>query len=256
MPELRAAFVRMLNLSENDWLEIPDAELVPAWGAALAAGSRLDLVAVKSASNELAAGTPSRELSLSQLSRILERKSSRSLSKNRLQPLFTGKREFQTWEKARGRSRVAKVDIEQVKGGECFLGIDSGSTTTKLVLVDRQGRLFFDDYRPNNGNPIQAVIDGLERLHQEFSRLDHPPRLVRSTVTGYGEDLVISFLGDDGMVETIVTTVARHFDPQVSFILNWRQDMKAIFVTGSIQRIEVNEARSSGCGTFIASPAA
>ncbi len=72
------------------------------------------------------------------------------------------------------------------------------------MLVDRQGRLFFDDYRPNNGNPIQAVIDGLERLRQEFSRLDQAPRLVRSTVTGYGEDLIrLAFGCDEGMVETI-----------------------------------------------------
>ncbi len=255
LPELRAAFVRTLNLAGNDWLEIKDAELVPSWGAALAVGSRLDRGTAKSTSKELAAGTPSREMTLSQLSRTLERRSSRSLSQNRLQPLFTGKREFQTWAKARGRSRVAKVDIEQVKGGECFLGIDSGSTTTKLVLVDRQGRLFFDDYRPNNGNPIQAVIDGLEKLRLELSRLDQPPRLVRSTVTGYGEDLIrLAFGCDEGMVETIAHyRAARHFDPQVSFILDiGGQDMKAIFVRqGSIQRIEVNEACSSGCGTFI-----
>jgi activator of 2-hydroxyglutaryl-CoA dehydratase len=113
------------------------------------------------------------------------------------------------------------------------LGIDSGSTTTKLVLVDDQGQVFFSHYAPNHGNPIRAVQKGLENLRQHFAGMQAPPVIARSAVTGYGEDLIRAAFGcDEGLVETLAHyRAARAFDPQVSFILDiGGQDMKAIFV--------------------------
>jgi predicted CoA-substrate-specific enzyme activase len=238
LPSLRAAFIRALGLEDGDWLEVDHPELFSAHGAALAANQE--------------AGQPA--FSLSALIARLASAPAEPASAGRLPPLFSDAEEFQRWSTARQRHHVMRVDARQVHG-ECFLGIDSGSTTTKLALIDHRGRLFFEYYHNNNGNAIQAVQRGLEEIRQLFAELPNPPQIVRSTVTGYGEDLIRAAFGcDQGMVETLAHfRAARAFDPQVSFILDiGGQDMKAIFVQdGHIQRIEINEACSSGCGTFI-----
>ena len=238
LPALKQAFVKALDLSPADWLEVEHAELLSARGAALAAGRE--------------AGGPAHSLSelIDQLSSFPQG----VLSEGRLAPLFNSSEELERWETRSAGHRVDCVDPYEVSG-ECFLGIDSGSTTTKLALVDTAGRLFFEHYAPNNGNAIQAVRDGLEKLRRMLAGLPRRPRIARSAVTGYGEDLIRAAFGcDQGIVETLAHfRAARAFDPQVSFILDiGGQDMKAIFVSGGhIQRIEINEACSSGCGTFI-----
>ena len=145
--------------------------------------------------------------------------------------------------------------MRDVAGEPCFLGVDSGSTTTKMVLVDRQGRLVFTHYTNNSGNAIGAARDGMEKLREAFAACEQPPQIARSVATGYGEDLVRTAFGlDEGIVETVAHfRGAKAFDPDVSFILDiGGQDMKAIFVRdGHIYNIELNEACSSGCGTFI-----
>jgi predicted CoA-substrate-specific enzyme activase len=238
LPALKEAFVKTLELSPGDWLEVEHGELLSAHGAALAAGGE--------------AGQPI--FTFSQLISLIESPATGGVSEGRLPPLFTCEQAYQNWETERLQHRVEQVSPDQVSG-ECFLGIDSGSTTTKLALVDDHGRLFFDHYQSNDGNPIRAVQTGLERLRQMFAGLAHPPRIARSAVTGYGEDLIRAAFGcDQGIVETLAHfRAARAFDPQVSFVLDiGGQDMKAIFVQdGHIQRIEINEACSSGCGTFI-----
>ncbi len=238
LPSLKQAFVQAFDLPPGGWLEIDHPELIPAFGAALAAG--------REAQGE--------QFTFSRLFDCLDRTPSGEGSKNRLAPLFTNQAELQQWEAGRLRHQVANVDPAAVKGN-CFLGIDSGSTTTKLVLVDESGRMFFEHYQNNHGNAIQAAQDGLEKLRELFDWLPNPPHIARSAVTGYGEDLVRAAFGcDQGLVETLAHfRAARAFDPQVSFILDiGGQDMKAIFVKdGHIQRIEINEACSSGCGTFI-----
>jgi predicted CoA-substrate-specific enzyme activase len=236
LPALKAAFVKTLNLAPHEWLEIDHGELFSARGAALAAR-----------------GQP--EFSLSGLIDRLDGRLSGPAAEGRLEPLFTDEGAFRRWDTARARHRVEWVDAGEMEGRGCFLGIDSGSTTTKLVLVDDRGRLFFEYYSANNGNAIGAVQAGLEKIRELFAGLADPPRIVRSAVTGYGEDLIRAAFGcDEGLVETVAHfRAARAFDPQVSFILDiGGQDMKAIFVRdGDIQRIEINEACSSGCGTFI-----
>ena len=173
----------------------------------------------------------------------------------RLAPLFVDEGEWRRWSAARMQRQIERVDIQDVAGEPCFLGIDSGSTTTKIVLVDTQGRLAFTHYAGNNGNAIQAAQEGLELLRTEFDRCAEPPQVARSTSTGYGEDLIKAAFGlDDGIVETVAHfRGAKAFDPDVSFILDiGGQDMKAIFVRdGTITNIALNEACSSGCGTFI-----
>ena len=127
----------------------------------------------------------------------------------------------------------------------------------KLVLIDTTGRVAFEDYRNNHGNAIQAVQKSLQKIDQSFSPLQNPPQIARSVVTGYGEDLVrAAFDFDEGMVETLAHyRAATTLDENVSFILDiGGQDMKAIFADkGKIQNIEINEACSSGCGSFIES---
>ena len=238
LPQLKQAFVKTLELSPGDWLEVEHAELLSAYGAALVAGRE--------------AGGAGFELS--ELIALLENFSSAGFKEGRLGPLFSSPDEFREWELERQQYRVASANAWEVTG-ECFLGIDSGSTTTKIVLVDERGRLFFDHYQGNDGNPIGAVQVGLEKLRRLLNELPNPPKIARSAVTGYGEDLVRAAFGcDQGIVETLAHfRAARSFDPQVSFILDiGGQDMKAIFVRdGHVQRIEINEACSSGCGTFI-----
>jgi predicted CoA-substrate-specific enzyme activase len=238
LPQLKRSFIKTLDLAPGDWLEIEHAELLSACGAALAAGR----------------DTGQGVYDLSDLSRLLESLSTDSYKEGRLAPLFTSPGEFESWELGRQQFKVKSIAPQEVTG-ECYLGIDSGSTTTKIVLVDDRGRLFFEHYQGNDGNPIGAVQSGLERLRRLLDSLPRPPMIVRSAVTGYGEDLIRAAFGcDQGIVETLAHfRAARAFDPQVSFILDiGGQDMKAIFVQdGHVQRIEINEACSSGCGTFI-----
>lgn len=238
LPALKGAFVKTLELSPGEWLEVERAELLSARGAALAAGRE--------------AGQP--VFSLTRLIDLIDGLPPGLLSEGRLRPLFVNRQDFQSWELQRSRYNVERVDGRSVRG-ECFLGIDSGSTTTKLALVDERGRLFFEHYQGNDGNAIRAAQNGLEKLRQMLAGLPRPPKIARSVVTGYGEDLIRAAFGcDQGIVETLAHyRAARAFDPKVSFVLDiGGQDMKAIFVRdGHIQRIEINEACSSGCGTFI-----
>ncbi len=138
---------------------------------------------------------------------------------------------------------------------EISLGIDSGSTTTKIVALDKQKRSLFSYYAPNKGNPIQTVREGLEALWQKAKETGAELIVRGSCSTGYGEDLIKAAFGlNEGIIETIAHYMAaRDIQPDTSFILDiGGQDMKAIFVeNGVINHIEINEACSSGCGTFI-----
>ena len=131
------------------------------------------------------------------------------------------------------------------------IGIDSGSTTVKLVVIDQDARILFSDYRPNLGNPVPLIRQVLQKLYDE-----HPALHVASvTTTGYGEDLAKNaFHADYGVVETVAHfTAARHFLPNVDFIIDiGGQDMKCFKIEdGAISNIFLNEACSSGCGSFL-----
>src|SRR5699024_296206 len=135
--------------------------------------------------------------------------------------------------------------------GPVHIGIDSGSTTVKLVVVDEQSRILYTNYQPNLGNPLPLIREQLLKIYR-----DHPGLQVASvTTTGYGEDLVKNaFRCDYGLVETVAHfTAAKYFMPDVDFIIDiGGQDMKCFKIEdGAISNIFLNEACSSGCGSFL-----
>ncbi|MHC1783437.1 MAG: acyl-CoA dehydratase activase-related protein [Anaerolineaceae bacterium] len=206
----------------------------------------------------LARSTQQKNISLLELRQLL----SSNLTtceplKNRHTVLFPSTEDYQDWQEDRNQHTIPRVHLAEGVSGGYFLGIDSGSTTTKVVLIDSLGRLAFNYYANNAGNSLQAAQLGLEKLRQLSRENGFTPTIARSAVTGYGEDLVKAAFGiDEGIVETLAHfRAAQAFDPAVSFILDiGGQDMKAIFVKdGRIERIEINEACSSGCGSFIES---
>jgi len=240
LPALKNAFMKVLEVEPSDILEVENAQLLPAIGAALTNTSA------------------KRTYRLNTLIELLKSLQTQATTiQNRLPTLFEDKREYQEWESARTQQKIERIDASQLNGDILFLGVDSGSTTTKLVLIDTKGRIVFDHYANNRGNAIKAVKDGLREINKLFECNGKAPEIVKSVVTGYGEDLIRAAYGfDNGMVETLAHfRAAKAFDEHVSFILDiGGQDMKAIFVKdGFIQNIEINEACSSGCGSFIES---
>jgi predicted CoA-substrate-specific enzyme activase len=242
MPALKAEFLKVLNLSETDVVTAESPQLLPALGAAL------------SSSENSSRWTATIQGLIDILS---EEKLHAQAQINRHAALFESSEAYQNWLQNQKNHRIQKADILACENGPYFLGIDSGSTTTKVVLIDEKGRVVFSHYSNNGGNSIKAVQTGLREIHKTFDGKAVSPHIARSAVTGYGEDLIRAAFGiDDGIVETLAHfRAAKAFDPQVTFILDiGGQDMKAMFIKdGEIQNIEINEACSSGCGSFIES---
>ncbi|MDC7224646.1 MAG: acyl-CoA dehydratase activase, partial [Spirochaetales bacterium] len=237
--ELRKAFMNVLDLEEKDLFEPEYPALLPAMGAALLADPEKE-----------------EQFSFSALAhRIKASPANQTVASDRLPPLFENPADFDAWEEKKNSHPMAETTLKEAAQGPLFLGIDSGSTTTKIVLLDREGRLAARHYRNNRGNPIQAVKDGLEEIKARAAEEKLTLNIARTSVTGYGEDLIqFAFAMDEGHVETIAHfRGARHFEPEVSFILDiGGQDMKALFIRdGIIHNMELNEACSSGCGSFI-----
>ncbi|BBO93075.1 acyl-CoA dehydratase activase [Desulfosarcina ovata] len=237
---LRKAFANLLNIEHPDDLVIPDhPELLPAMGAAMVRNGKP------------CRGRIGNFLSMSEsgVSRVT------NSGTKRLPPLFESNCEFEMWQKRHERNLVPRIDLPAAKGKDLFLGVDSGSTTTKIVLVDEKGKLVLGYYGSNNGDPIQAVKKGLAEFREKFVSAGFHPRIVRTAATGYGESLIRTAFGlDDGLVETMAHyRAARRFEPDVSFILDiGGQDMKAIYIhDNAVAEIQINEACSSGCGSFI-----
>lgn len=238
LPALRTAFRKVLNLAPDDVVAVERAELLPALGAALADGvTRLEKP-LDALIDQLAADN-----------------GQRPAAGHRLQPLFLDDAALAGWQQESESNRVERIELAALAAASCFVGIDSGSTTTKLVVTDAAGRVAFTHYGKNQGNAIGAVQAALSELRTAVDALPQAPIIARAAVTGYGEDLIRSaFNCDEGLVETIAhARAARAFDPDVSFILDiGGQDMKAIFLSdGQIRQIEINEACSSGCGSFV-----
>ena len=167
-----------------------------------------------------------------------------------LPPLFANKQEYEAFHARHMKATVPCLPF----GADCgpvHIGIDSGSTTIKLVVIDNNANILFESYRPNLGNPIPLVKETLLKLYR-----DHPGLQIASvTTTGYGEELVKNaFHCDRGLVETVAHfTAAKHFLPDVDFIIDiGGQDMKCFKIEdGAISNIFLNEACSSGCGSFL-----
>ncbi len=236
--QLRKAFIKVLELDEEDLFTPENPELLPAMGAALLTEEG------------------ERSHSFDSLIQLISQSDAAGGDKSdRLPPLFGQDLDFEAWEKEKNCHSGAEVSLARGAEGPLFLGIDSGSTTTKIVLLDKEGRLAARHYRNNRGNPIQAVKEGLEKIGADAEKQGLALNIARSGVTGYGEDLIqFAFGVDEGHVETIAHfRGAQYFDPEVSFILDiGGQDMKAMFIqNGIISNMELNEACSSGCGSFI-----
>ena len=169
----------------------------------------------------------------------------------RLDPLFATREDHQAFCARHSKAVVRRESLSGYRG-DCFLGIDAGSTTTKVALIGSDGQLLFSYYANNQGNPIRTAMDAMARLRDE---LPEGARIARSCSTGYGESLLKSaFCLDEGEVETIAhCTAAAFFDPEVDCVLDiGGQDMKCVKLkNGSVDTILLNEACSSGCGSFI-----
>ena len=166
-------------------------------------------------------------------------------------PLFKSEAEYEAFKARHAKAAVPRMPFLADYAAPVHIGIDSGSTTVKLVVIDDEERILFTDYRPNLGNPVPLIREVLCRLYEE-----HPALHVASvTTTGYGEDLAQNaFHADYGVVETVAHfTAARHFLPNVDFIIDiGGQDMKCFKIEqGAISNIFLNEACSSGCGSFL-----
>ena len=166
-------------------------------------------------------------------------------------PLFANREEYEAFHARHAKAAVPRVPFGADYSAPVHIGIDSGSTPVKLAVIDQEARLLFTDYRPNLGNPVPLIREVLQKLYEE-----HPALHVASvTTTGYGEDLTQNaFHTDYGVVETVAHfTAARHFLPNVDFIIDiGGQDMKCFKIDhGAISDIFLNEACSSGCGSFL-----
>ncbi len=236
IPALRKAFAEYLHLREDEMVLPANGTLLPATGAALSRGEEDETF---------------------KLSALIARLSEASAAADHpcgLKPVFSGAGDYAGWEKRISSHRIGRASLREGVQ-DVFLGIDSGSTTTKIVVIDSDCNILFTYYKPNGGHAIETVADGLALLKDRCREQGAVLNIKGSCSTGYGEDLIkAAFQLDAGIVETIAHYVAAHYlDRDVSFILDiGGQDMKAIFVdNGIINRIEINEACSSGCGSFI-----
>ena len=242
IPALRKAFIDYMHLDEQEIVLPEHGTLLPAEGAALAVVPSEEFIPIAALIEKL------REAYDYQA--WLDRMSRSKLPTNDLDRLIADAKPLE--------QNLGEVEAESGKDVtvlDAFLGIDSGSTTTKIVVLSTEGRIIYDYYVPNGGNPILAVEEGLKRLNAQLASSNAHMRILGSGSTGYGEDLIkAAFQLDHGIIETIAHFLsAHHIDPEVSFILDiGGQDMKSIFVqNGVINRMEINEACSSGCGSFL-----
>lgn len=235
IPALRDSFVELLNLDEADLIVPANSEYFPAWGTALynREGETIEDISL-----------------LIQKLGIKDHK-----RKDVLPALFANEEECQSWKENRKIKPLKRAELGSKKNIECFLGIDSGSTTTKILIMDTDGDIVYTFYGTNQGNSLRKVIEGLNGFYQEAKNKGVTFRFISSAATGYGEDLIKSALNlDYGIVETMAhLSGAQYVDPEVSFVLDiGGQDMKSIFTrNGVISNIELNEACSSGCGSFL-----
>ena len=172
-------------------------------------------------------------------------------SAKRLSPLFENADEYAAFLNRHAKASVAHLPLDEYQG-DAYLGIDCGSTTTKLVLIGEDGKILYEYYAANKGNPVEVIRSQLAEL---LPRCEGRIRIRGSAATGYGEDIIRhAFSVDAGLVETMAHfRAARHFNPDVDFILDiGGQDIKCFRVRNdSIDSIMLNEACSSGCGSFI-----
>ncbi len=232
LSELKEAFIRTLKLDDEHTIELDNSHLFAAMGSALNAKDDVSFL-ISSMIDRLTKGIRM------------------EFEVERMEPLFSSEAEYDAFSNRHSKAHVETADLSTYKGN-CFLGIDAGSTTTKIALVSEDGKLLHSFYSNNNGSPLQTAIDALKDIYR---MLPEGASIVRSCSTGYGEALMkAAFLLDDGEVETVAHYyAAAFFNPSVDCILDiGGQDMKCIKIKNNcVDSVQLNEACSSGCGSFI-----
>ena len=233
LSELRKRFIEVLKLKDEDVIFPQDSELYVALGAALSCEgkSEYDYHSI--------------------LARLEDIKGEEENKSDSLEPLFKNKQEYDSFKERHDKSVVKEIDISMAEG-KCYLGIDAGSTTTKVVLINEKCEILYSYYAGNKGNPVDTAAGIIKEI---YSNIPEGAKIVYSGVTGYGEHLLKeAFSMDIGEIETVAHyKAAKFFCPDVDFILDiGGQDMKCLRIKdGTIQSITLNEACSAGCGSFL-----
>jgi len=232
LSELRNAFIRTLDLDEEHTVMPDNSHLFAAIGSAL--NYKADSVTTTDDLFQKLSGAIHMEFEV-----------------ERMEPLFADQNDYDFFVKRHGESHVPVGDLSTYKGN-CYLGIDAGSTTTKVALIAEDGSLLYSFYSSNNGSPLATCIKSLKEI---YTLLPKDAHIVHSCSTGYGEALMkAAFILDDGEVETVSHYyAASFFNPKVDCIVDiGGQDMKCIKIKDqTIDSVQLNEACSSGCGSFI-----
>ena len=232
LAELKEAFIRTLKLDDEHIIAPTHSHLFAAVGSAL--NSKKDL-----------------DVALIDMQRRLEGKIKMEFEVDRMEPLFATEADFKEFEERHAKHQVPVKDLATYQG-KAFLGIDAGSTTTKAALVGEDGTLLYSFYHNNDGDPLGTTISAIKDI---YSKLPEGVEIVHSCSTGYGEALIKSALMlDEGEVETVAHYyAAAFFEPDVDCILDiGGQDMKCIKIKNqTVDSVQLNEACSSGCGSFI-----
>ena len=232
LSELKAAFIRTLKLDDEHIIAPDNSHLFAAIGSAL--NAKQDVT-----------------VSLTKLKERMRTTIKLDFEVERMEPLFATEEDYQAFHERQSAYKVKTGDLSTYKG-KCFLGIDAGSTTTKTALVGEDGTLLYSFYNNNNGNPLKTTISSIKEIYE---LLPEDAEIAFSCSTGYGEALIkAALLLDEGEVETVSHYyAAAFFDPEVDCILDiGGQDMKCIKIRNqTVDSVQLNEACSSGCGSFI-----
>lgn len=232
LSELKVAFIRTLKLDDEHIVNTDKSHLFAAMGSALNASKDV-------------------YFDLSTLVEKLSKDIKMDFEVARMEPLFVNDDDYNKFRERHEKATVKKGDLKNYHGN-CYLGIDAGSTTTKMAVVSEDGTLLHSFYSSNNASPLKTAIEALKEI---YTLMPEDAKIVRSCSTGYGEELMKSaFMLDDGEVETVSHYyAAAFFAPDVDCILDiGGQDMKCIKIkNGTVDSVLLNEACSSGCGSFI-----
>ena len=232
LSELKEAFIRTLSLGSDQIIAPDHSHLFAAIGSAM--NYKEDVL-----------------VDVADIISRLQGKIKLDFEVERMQPLFENQEAYDKFTERHKKAKVATAPIENYEGN-CYLGIDAGSTTTKVALIDEDGKLLYSFYSNNNGSPLATTIKSIKEI---YSKLSPKAKIVSSCSTGYGEALIkAALLLDDGEVETVSHFyAAAFFNPEVDCIIDiGGQDMKCIKIKNqTVDSVQLNEACSSGCGSFI-----